>query len=118
MIKVEEVFSISLKLCRAVPDRVLILNYVVDNIPYVHHSQRYEITCLHEKVFNLTLHYGFMETISIPRALERASNKNLFPFKLNIDRATYMVEIPNISASKTKRSLTFSGKKNYLLFNP
>lgn len=105
-----------LKLCRAVPDRVLILNYVVDNIPYVHYSQRYEITCLHEKVFNLTLHYGFMETISIPRALERASNKNLFPFKLNIDRATYMVEIPNISASKTKKSLTFFWQEKLFAF--
>lgn len=91
-----------LKLSRAVPERVLIVNYVVDNIPHIHYSQRYEITCLHEKVFNLTLHYGFMETISIPRALERASNKNLFPFKLNVERATYMVEIPNITASKSK----------------
>ncbi|KTD00942.1 KUP/HAK/KT family potassium transporter [Fluoribacter gormanii] len=105
-----------LKLSRAVPERVLIVNYVVDNIPYIHYSQRYEITCLHEKVFNLTLHYGFMETISIPRALERASNKNLFPFKLNVDRATYMVEIPNITASKSKKSLTFYWQEKLFAF--
>lgn len=105
-----------LKLSRAVPERVIIVNYVVDNIPYVHYSQRYEITCLHEKIFNLTLHYGFMETISIPRALERASNKNLFPFKLNVDRATYMVEIPNIMASKSKKSLTFFWQEKLFAF--
>ncbi|KTD67927.1 MULTISPECIES: potassium transporter Kup [Legionella] len=105
-----------LKLSRAVPERVIIVNYVVDNIPYVHYSQRYEITCLHEKIFNLTLHYGFMETISIPRALERASNKNLFPFKLNVDRATYMVEIPNITASKSKKSLTFYWQEKLFAF--
>ncbi|MGL5742327.1 MAG: potassium transporter Kup [Legionella sp.] len=105
-----------LKLSLAVPERVLIVNYVVDNIPYVHYSQRYEITCLHEKVFNLTLHYGFMETISIPRALERASNKNLFPFKLNVERATYMVEIPNITASKSKKSLTFFWQEKLFAF--
>jgi KUP system potassium uptake protein len=105
-----------LKLSRSVPERVLIVNYVVDNIPYVHYSQRYEITCLHERVFNLTLHYGFMETISIPRALERASNKNLFPFKLNVDRATYMVEIPNITASKAKKSLTFYWQEKLFAF--
>ncbi len=105
-----------LKLSRAVPERVLIVNYVVDNIPYIHYSQRYEITCLHEKVFNLTLHYGFMETISIPRALERASNKNLFPFKLNVERATYMVEIPNITASKSKKSLTFYWQEKLFAF--
>ncbi|MBI2784907.1 MAG: KUP/HAK/KT family potassium transporter [Legionella longbeachae] len=105
-----------LKLSRAVPERVIIVNYVVDNIPYLHYSQRYEITCLQEKVFNLTLRYGFMETISIPRALERASNKNLFPFKLNVDRATYMVEIPNITASKTKKSLTFFWQEKLFAF--
>lgn len=105
-----------LKLSRAVPERVLIVNYVVDNIPHIHYSQRYEITCLHEKVFNLTLHYGFMETISIPRALERASNKNLFPFKLNVERATYMVEIPNITASKSKKSLTFYWQEKLFAF--
>ncbi|MCE0724078.1 potassium transporter Kup [Legionella resiliens] len=105
-----------LKLSRAVPERVLIVNYVVDNIPHIHYSQRYEITCLHEKVFNLTLHYGFMETISIPRALERASNKNLFPFKLNVERATYMVEIPNITASKSRKSLTFYWQEKLFAF--
>ncbi|KTD73033.1 potassium transporter Kup [Legionella tucsonensis] len=105
-----------LKLSRAVPERVLILNYVVDNTPHIHYSQRYEITCLHEKVFNLTLHYGFMETISIPRALERASNKNLFPFKLNVDRITYMVEIPNITASKSKKTLTFYWQEKLFSF--
>ncbi|MGC1182826.1 potassium transporter Kup [Legionella sp.] len=105
-----------LKLSRSVPEHVLIVNYVINNIPYVHYSQRYEVTCLHEKVYNLTLHYGFMETISIPRALERASDKNILPFKLNIDRATYMVEIPNIMASKRKKSLTFYWQEQLFAF--
>ncbi len=105
-----------LKLSRSVPEHVLIVNYVVNNRPYVHYSQRYEVTYLDEKVYNLTLHYGFMETISIPRALERASNKDILPFKLNIDRATYMVEIPNIMASKTKRSLTFFWQERLFAF--
>lgn len=94
-----------LKLSRSVPEHVLIVNYIVDNIPYVHYSQRYEIACLDEKVCKLTLHYGFMETISIPRSLEKASDKNLLPFKLNVDHATYMVEIPNVMASKTRKSM-------------
>jgi KUP system potassium uptake protein len=105
-----------LKLSRSVPEHVLIVNYIVDNIPYVHYSQRYEVTCLDERVYNLTLHYGFMETISIPRALERASDKNILPFKLNIDRATYMVEIPNILASKNKKSLTFLWQERLFAF--
>jgi KUP system potassium uptake protein len=105
-----------LKLSRSVPEHVLIVNYVVENIPYVRWSHRYEIACLDEKICKLTLHYGFMETISIPRALEKASYKNLLPFKLNIDHATYMVEIPNVMASKSKKSLTFFWQEKLFAF--
>jgi KUP system potassium uptake protein len=105
-----------LKLSRSVPENVLIVSYIVDNIPHVHFSQRYEISCLDERVCKLTIHYGFMETISIPRALERASKKNLLPFKLNIDHATYMVEIPNVMASKSKRSLSFYYQEKLFAF--
>ncbi|TAL62051.1 MAG: potassium transporter Kup, partial [Legionella sp.] len=105
-----------LKLSRSVPENVLIVDYIVDSIPYVHYSQRYEIACLDERVCKLTLHYGFMETISIPRALEKASNKDLLPFKLNIDHATYMVEIPNIMASKLKRSFVFFWQEKLFAF--
>lgn len=105
-----------LKLSRSVPEHVLIVNYIVDTIPYVHYSQRYEITCLDEKVCKLTLHYGFMETISIPRALEKATHKGLLPFKLNVDHATYMVEIPNIMASKSRKSLAFFWQEKLFAF--
>ncbi len=105
-----------LKLSRSVPEHVLIVSYIVDNIPHVHFSQRYEISCMDERVCKLTIHYGFMENISIPRALERASKKNLLPFKLNIDHATYMVEIPNVMASKSKRSLAFYYQEKLFAF--
>jgi len=96
-----------LKLSRSVPEHVLIVDYIVDNIPHLHYAQRYEITNMDERVCKLTLHFGFMENISIPHALEQASIRNILPFKLNIDNATYMVEIPNVMASKSKRSLAF-----------
>ena len=105
-----------LKLSRSVPENVLIVDYIVDNIPNIHYSQRYDITCLDEKICKLTIHYGFMETISIPKALERASNKKLLPFKLDIDHATYMVEIPNVMASKSKKSLAFYSQEKLFAF--
>lgn len=105
-----------LKLSRSVPENMLIVDYIVDNIPHVHYSQRYEISCLDERVCKLTIHYGFMETISIPRAIERATNKNLLPFKLNVEQATYMVEIPNVMASKSKRSLAFYWQEKLFAF--
>ncbi len=105
-----------LKLNRSVPENVLIVNYIVDNIPYVRYNRRFEITCLDERVCKLTLHYGFMENISLPRALERASDKNLLPFKLDINHATYLVEIPNVMASKSKKSLSFYTQERLFSF--
>ena len=105
-----------LKLSRSVPEHVLIVNYVVNNIPYVDYSQRYEISCLDERVCKLTLHYGFMETVSIPRSIERANRKHLLPFKLNMDHATYMVEIPNIMASKERKAMTFYWQEKLFAF--
>ncbi|KTD82679.1 potassium transporter Kup [Legionella waltersii] len=105
-----------LKLSRSVPENVLIVNYMVENIPYVHYSQRYEVVCLDERVCKLTIHYGFMETISIPRSLEKACNKNILPFKLNVETATFMVEIPNVMASKEKKSLAFYWQERLFAF--
>ena len=105
-----------LKLSRSVPEHVLIVNYIVDTIPHVHFSQRYEISCLDERVCKLTIHYGFMENISIPKAIERASEKKLLPFKLNVDHATYMVEIPNVMASRSHKSLAFFWQEKLFAF--
>lgn len=105
-----------LKLSRSVPENVLIVNYMVENIPYVHYSQRYEVACLDERVCKLTIHYGFMETISIPKSLEKACNKNILPFKLNVETATFMVEIPNVMASKEKKSLAFYWQEKLFAF--
>jgi KUP system potassium uptake protein len=105
-----------LKLSRSMPEHVLIVDYVVENIPYMHYSQRYEITAMAPKVCKLTLHYGFMETINIPRALDRADYKKLLPFSLNINHAAYMVEVPNVMASKSKRSLFFFWQEKLFVF--
>jgi len=105
-----------LKLSRSVPEHVLIVDYIVETIPYMHHSQRYEICSLAPKVCKLTLHYGFMETINIPKALDRVNSKNLLPFTIDIDSAAYMVEIPNIMASKSKKSLAFHWQEKVFAF--
>lgn len=105
-----------LKLSMAVPEHVLIVSYTVENIPYVHHSKRYEVSCLNMTVCQLTLHYGFMDYISIPAALELANKKNLLPFPLNLDHATYIVEIPNVVASRTGPSPFFYFQEQLFAF--
>lgn len=105
-----------LKLSFSMPEHVLIVNYVVDNIPYTHYSQRYEVISLARKICKITLHFGFMETISIPKALEKASQKQILPFELNIDHAMYMVEIPNIMASRKQQSVGFFWQEKLFAF--
>ncbi|MDP1604783.1 MAG: KUP/HAK/KT family potassium transporter [Legionella sp.] len=105
-----------LKLSMAVPEHVLIVNYVVENIPYVHYSKRYEVACLNEKVCQLTLHYGFMDYISIPTALELANKRQMLPFGVNTDAATYIVEIPNVVASKKINSFSFHIQEKIFAF--
>jgi KUP system potassium uptake protein len=105
-----------LKLSLAVPENILIVNYVVENKPYVSLNYRFELQPLAEKICQLTLHYGFMDTISVPDSLQALKEKNLLPFELKIEKATYMVEVPNITASKNKRSLRFYWQEKLFAF--
>lgn len=105
-----------LKLSRTVPEHILIVDYTVDTVPYVAKSQRYEIKSLDDRVSKIILHYGFMENISIPYALGKIAKKNLLPFELNVEHATYLVEMSNIFASRTKRTLTFHWQEKLFAF--
>lgn len=105
-----------LKLSRAVPENILIVNYIVQNIPFVADKKRYELVELSKKVCQLTLHYGFMDTISVPDALEKATAQQLLPFPLYVGAATYFVEVPNIIASTKIRTLMFNFQERLFVF--
>ncbi|MDI1351693.1 MAG: KUP/HAK/KT family potassium transporter [bacterium] len=105
-----------LKLSRSMPEHVLIIDYIVENIPSVHYSKRYQTTTLGPNICKLTLHYGFMESISIPKALEKACERNILPYSLDMDHATFMVEIPNVLASTRKKTLLFDWQEKIFVF--
>jgi KUP system potassium uptake protein len=93
-----------LKLSMSVPEHVLIVNYTVENSPHVPDSKRYHLMRLNKTVCQLTLHYGFMDTISIPEALHVAVEKNILPFPVVVDAASYIVDVPNVIVSKQEKS--------------
>lgn len=105
-----------LKLSLTVPEHTLMVSYVVENIPYVEDSERYEVSCLNNKVCQLTLHYGFMDFISIPYALAGANTRNILPFPLDVEKTNYIVEVPNIIASNAHRSLLFNFQEKLFAF--
>lgn len=105
-----------LKLSYAVPEKILILNYTVENNPYIDLNNRFEVNQIDNRVCELTLHYGFMDNISVPEALAKASEKKLLPFELKVESATYLVEIPNVVASKKKKTLMFYWQEKLFAF--
>ena len=105
-----------LKLSRALPEHILLLNYSVENIPHVASLDRFELVSLKENVCELTLHYGFMDTISVPQALYVANDRGLLPFKVDIETATYLIEIPNVVPSKKKSILWFLWQEKLFAF--
>lgn len=105
-----------LKLNRALPENILIVNYSVENIPYVSIENRFNVTTLDKNTCLLTLCYGFMDFISIPLALNAANNREVLPFSLNIDTATYLIEIPNVIASRKKKTLWFFWQEKLFAF--
>ncbi|AHE67980.1 potassium transporter Kup [Legionella oakridgensis] len=105
-----------LKLNRALPEHILIINYIVEDTPYVASPDRFEVSCLKENICELTLHYGFMDTVSIPQALYIANDRQILPFQVNIETATYMIEIPNVVASKKQHTLWFYWQEKLFAF--
>lgn len=105
-----------LKLSRAVPEHILIVNYQVLNQPYVPLKERFSLSHGEQGIYELVLNYGFMDTISIPRALERLNDSKLLPFSLDVNAITYFVETPYIIASRQKHSLRFYWQERLFAF--
>ena len=100
----------------AVPENILIVNYLVENRPHVALKSRFELHVVDNKLYQLTLHYGFMDDIAIPHALRVMNEIKLLPFQLNVDNANFLVEISNIMASREKRTLMFFWQEKLFAF--
>ena len=105
-----------LKLNRTMPEHVLIINYTVENVPYVSSADRFCVSCLNETICELTLHYGFMDTVSIPQALYNANDRGLLPFPVDVDNAMYFIEISNVVASREQQTMWFFWQEKLFSF--
>lgn len=100
----------------AFAEHILIVSYRVELRPYVHFSKRYEIHAVDKNIYGITLHYGFMEHVSIPHAIKLINNDHVLPFDLSLDEVTYWVEGVNVVASKLKTTLWFYTQERYFAF--
>ncbi|MCW5590339.1 MAG: KUP/HAK/KT family potassium transporter [Legionellales bacterium] len=105
-----------LKLNRAIPENILIVNYMVGNFPYVREDKRFCLAHLDVNICQLTLNYGFMDYIDIPKALKLACENDILPYEIDIDAATYLIEVPNIVASRKRKTLWFYWQEKLFSF--
>lgn len=105
-----------LQLSHALPEHILIVNYEVENIPYVPSTDRFSVSCIDQHICQLTLHYGFMDFISIPQSLHLASERNILPFKLHVNAISYFIEVTHVIASEHKKTLWFSWQEKLFAF--
>lgn len=104
------------KLMKIVPENILIVNYVVEHKPYIPLTSRFAINITENKLYRLTLHFGFMDDIAIPHALKLLNEQKLLPFFVDTDMETYLVEILNVVASKNKRTLSYFWQERLFAF--
>lgn len=105
-----------LKMNSILPEHIIIINFLVKNVPHVSSSDKMQIMCLSKNVYKLTLHYGFMDSISIPQALVIVNKKGLLPFTIDVQTATYFIEISNVVASPKKKTLYFFWQEKLFAF--
>jgi KUP system potassium uptake protein len=64
----------NLKHNKVLHQRVVFLSVVTDEVPYVSNEERSDVKKVTPEIFQITLHYGFMEDADIPAALGELSD--------------------------------------------
>jgi len=105
-----------LQLNRSLPEFNLIVNHEVANVPYIKANARFTISSLTPNICQITLHYGFMDYISIPHSLYLANERKLLPFSLQLESALYLLESTNVIASTKKKTLWFNWQEKLFSF--
>lgn len=110
------VFYNYVKLNHIMPKQALVISVIVDDIPYITDRNRYELQKLMDGYYTLTLHYGFMQLIHIPRTLEEGNKRKIFPFALDVNKATFLVEVINMSTTSKRYPTLFNWQKRIFNF--
>ena len=105
-----------LQLCNVMPENVLILSYKIEPVPRVNIDDRFELKHITQNIYQLILHYGFMNIISIPQSLLLANEREILPFMVNSNTVTYFVGVPNIIASTRKNTLVTYWQEQFFAF--
>lgn len=99
------------------PSHWLIVTALVEPVPYISQENRYLLSTSPLDIAHLTIHFGFMETIDIPRRLKEVQRTNLLPFSLNLTQAQYFIEeVALLDHSNQKQSFSFHWQRHLFKF--
>jgi KUP system potassium uptake protein len=87
----------NLKHNKVLHERVIILTVLTEEVPFVHKSERLEVTKLRDDIFRVVGHYGFMEQPNVPALLDASAAHGL---QFNQMLTTYFLSRETIIPSK------------------
>lgn len=99
------------------PSHWLIVTALVEPVPYISQENRYLLSSSPLGIVHLTIHFGFMETIDIPRRLKEVQHISLLPFSLNLAQAQYFIEeVVLLDHAHQKPSFNFNWQRHLFKF--
>ena len=104
------------RLNHIMPKNSLAVSVVVGDSPYITDKNRLNLETLMDGYYNLTIQYGYMQSINVPRALEAGIKNNIFPFIFDVDKATFLVQIIHMSAGDKRYPQLFKWQKRLFGF--
>ena len=97
------------------PKRAVFVTLQVHPNPFVRGEARFGLKIADLGIPHLTLHFGFMERLDIPKHLQEAIDSNLLPFKLDLGCALYFIEHIALAALPGRAAKLFAWQKHLFI---
>lgn len=100
-----------LKQVGILPEKILIISVIVEKYPFIAKSKSFEKVSISDNISRLILHFGFTQTIDVPKTLKEIDKIGGLPFPLDINHILYLVETIEIILTRKKHSRLFFWQK-------
>ena len=92
--------------------QVVLLTVIIEEVPRVSWAKRLEVTKLSQGFWRVVMHYGFMQSPNVPRALRSSKRYGL---EVDPNEATYYVGRQTLVPGQKKKGLAVWRKRLFVL---
>ena len=86
--------------------------WLLKNIPTLAVENSFEAIKISEKIHRLILHFGFTQTLDVPKTLKDINKMGILPFELDMNTVLYLVETIEIILTPKKQDRLFFWQKS------